>query len=92
MGDPVVLGKRIRRLRRALDLTQAQLGAQVGIAQNSVSAIESGTIRPSAGTLGALAGALGVTVDDLTAPGPLASPESLQRVAEAASNPATVAA
>lgn len=57
------IGGRIRRARRALGLSQAALGAAVGIDQPRVSRLEKGVTVVSADLLRRLAGALGVSVD-----------------------------
>lgn len=59
------IGYEVRRLRKDLDLTVAELGAAAGISAGMLSKIENGTISPSLGTLDALAKALNVSVRDL---------------------------
>jgi transcriptional regulator with XRE-family HTH domain len=61
------LGVHVRRLRKELDLTVAELGAAAGISGGMLSKIENGTISPSLATVGALAKALNVSVSSLFA-------------------------
>ena len=61
------LGIRVRRLRKGLDLTVAELGAAAGISTGMLSKIENGTISPSLATVGALAKALNVPLASLFA-------------------------
>jgi transcriptional regulator with XRE-family HTH domain len=64
-----MLGKRIRRRRRDLDLTQEQLAEMTGLKQFHISRIESGDIKDVKGdTLRRLARALRVTADFLLEP------------------------
>jgi excisionase family DNA binding protein len=76
----VVDGGRVRALRRAACLTQAQLGAAAGVDQGRISQIEAGRIaRPAC--LPELAAALGVAGHELltlsTSPTPPPGPEAL---------------
>lgn len=60
------LGRNIRRLRRAADMTQAELGKRVGDTDSqTVCKWEKGTITPSLKNAAALASALNCTVDEL---------------------------
>ena len=52
------IGTEVRRLRKGLDLTVAELGAAAGISAGMLSKIENGSISPSLSTIGALAKAL----------------------------------
>jgi transcriptional regulator with XRE-family HTH domain len=63
------VGVRIRELRFAAGLTQAQLAERVGptLAVESVSRIERGVHVPSLGRLEELVGALGATMDGFLA-------------------------
>ncbi|MBV8186806.1 MAG: helix-turn-helix transcriptional regulator [Alphaproteobacteria bacterium] len=61
------IGIAVRRLRKALDLTVAELGAAAGISAGMLSKIENGTISPSLSTIGALAKALNVPIASLFA-------------------------
>lgn len=57
-------GERLRQYRRAKNMTQQELADLLGVSNKSVSRWESGSY-PDVATLGPLAHALGVTVDDL---------------------------
>ena len=59
------LGDRIRMHRARLKLSQSELGKQVGLSTNSMSAIESGHVDPKASRLKAIAKVLGVSTDYL---------------------------
>jgi putative transcriptional regulator len=59
------LGERIRMHRARLKLSQTELGNQVGLSTNSVSAMESGHVDPKASKLKKIAQVLGVSVDYL---------------------------
>jgi DNA-binding XRE family transcriptional regulator len=61
------IGTEVRKLRKTLDLTVAELGAAAGISSGMLSKIENGAISPSLATLGALAGALNVPISRLFA-------------------------
>lgn len=61
------IGFEVRRLRKSIDLTVAELGAAAGISAGMLSKIENGTISPSLGTLDALAKALNVPITRLFA-------------------------
>ncbi len=61
------IGTEVRRLRKALDLTVAELGAAAGISAGMLSKIENGAISPSLATLDALASALNVPISRLFA-------------------------
>ncbi|CAL79550.1 putative transcriptional regulator with a putative HTH DNA-binding domain [Bradyrhizobium sp. ORS 278] len=56
------IGAEVRRLRKDLDLTVAELGAAAGISAGMMSKIENGSISPSLATLSALAKALNVPI------------------------------
>ena len=66
--DLVTLGQRLRHLRRARNMTLGQLGAAVGRAPSQLSLIENGKREPKLGVLQAIAGALGVPLQDLLRP------------------------
>lgn len=69
VGRLVELGRYVRGRRQALGLTQAQLGARLGWAQERVSVLETGKYGlPSLPQLCRLADALGVSIDDLLRP------------------------
>ncbi|MBR4929740.1 MAG: helix-turn-helix transcriptional regulator [Bacteroidaceae bacterium] len=59
------MGKKIRRKRREMDITQEQLAALVGISTSFVGHIERGTRVPSIETLYRICDALGVSADYL---------------------------
>ena len=55
----------VRKLRKELDLTVAELGAGANISTGMLSKIENGSISPSLGTLNSLANALNVPISRL---------------------------
>jgi transcriptional regulator with XRE-family HTH domain len=59
------IGEEVRKLRRGLDLTVAQLGAASGLSVGMLSKVENGLISPSLTTLSALAKALNVSMREL---------------------------
>jgi len=61
------IGTEVRRLRKSLDLTVAELGTAAGISAGMLSKIENASISPSLATLDALAKALNVPVSRLFA-------------------------
>jgi transcriptional regulator with XRE-family HTH domain len=61
------IGAQVRRLRKALDLTVAELGTAAEISAGMLSKIENGAISPSLATLDALAKALNVPISRLFA-------------------------
>ncbi len=67
MKDEARIGANLARLRRDRDLTQEELAKKAGLSRVTVGKAERGTALPRAGTLRALAGALGVRVADLVA-------------------------
>ncbi|MDB5454183.1 MAG: hypothetical protein JWO33_2761 [Caulobacteraceae bacterium] len=60
-----ILGERIRRRRRDLQLSQSALGAKLGITFQQVQKYENGSNRVSAAMLLKLSEAMGVSVVDL---------------------------
>ena len=66
--DPVVLGHRLRHLRREAELTLAELGRRIGRPASYLSQVENGRIEPKLGVLGDLASALGCATVDLLDP------------------------
>lgn len=66
--DPVLIGKRIRELRRRQHLTQAALAARVGIRTGPMNTIENGHHLPSLPVLHRVSGVFGVDVDRLLSP------------------------
>src|SRR5256886_14991056 len=61
------IGSEVRRLRKSLDLTMAELAASSGISAGMLSKIENGAISPSLATLDSLAKALNVPISRLFA-------------------------
>lgn len=61
----IAMGQRVKKLRKALDLVQAQLAEQVGVERGTLAGIEVGAYQPGRSTLAALANALGVSMDYL---------------------------
>ncbi|BAL90478.1 putative DNA-binding protein [Actinoplanes missouriensis 431] len=66
--DLVTLGQRLRHLRRSKGLTLDQLSDAVGRAPSQLSLIENGKREPKLSVLQAIAGALGVPLQDLLRP------------------------
>lgn len=66
--DLVTLGQRLRHLRKSKNLTLEQLSAAVGRAPSQLSLIENGKREPKLSVLQAIAGALGVQMQDLLRP------------------------
>lgn len=64
------VARRVRDYRGIADLKQDQLAARAGVGRLQVLRIEAGVVSPKAFTLLLLAEALGVKLDDLTAPDP----------------------
>lgn len=62
------LGKRVAELRKAAELTQAQLAEKVGVAVETISRLERGSAIPSLARLEGIARALRVELPDLFAP------------------------
>lgn len=60
MDDKQTIGARLRRTRRALDITQVELAERIGVAHATIVRIERGQTKPSTDTLFKLADALGV--------------------------------
>jgi transcriptional regulator with XRE-family HTH domain len=61
----VAIGAEVRRLRKSLDLTVAELGADAGFSASMLSKIENGAISPSLATLKSLAASLNVPISRL---------------------------
>ncbi len=76
------VGKRLRESRTALRLTQAELGADLGISAQQVQKYENGSNRISASKLFEIAGRLGTAIDWFFEG--LASPVSIVAEAQAA--------
>ena len=64
---------RLKELRKAAGLSQAQLSARVGVSQQAVGKWENGKSSPDPDTLTALAKLLGVSTDDLLGKAPVPS-------------------
>ena len=78
-------GSNVRRVRRERGMTQAELCESLGISQQYLSSIEGGEKPLSTLELAMrLAGALGVTVDDLMRPSDEESPEPVVERSQAA--------
>src|SRR5579863_2604822 len=63
--DLATFGQRLRHLRRARNLTLAELGTRVGRAPSVLSLLENGRREPKLSLIEALAGALGVPPAEL---------------------------
>lgn len=61
------IGKRIRKRRQELKLTQENLASALGLTPQHISGIEQDKRNPSLSSLAKLAGELGITVDYLVA-------------------------
>jgi len=59
------LGNRLRELREAKGLTQAQLADLIGVSRKTVNTVENGVFIPSTVVALKLAGALGCSVEAL---------------------------
>lgn len=59
------LGKRIRALRRAKDLTQTYLADCLDVSRPTIAHIEAGTVKVDSERLRKIADALGVSLDEL---------------------------
>jgi len=66
------MGKRLRKYRESVGLTQKQVANRIGISQGSVSQIETGGIMPEQEHLDALADLYDETLDDLRGRGVMA--------------------
>ena len=60
-----ILGGNVRRLRKAVALSQEDLAAQVGIDMRYLGGIERGQENPSLTVIGSIAKALGVSASSL---------------------------
>lgn len=81
---PVALRNRLRAVREARGLSQAELARAVGISRQALQAIESGRYVPNTAVALRLSQALGCAVEDLFATAGEATPRA--RLAEAASS------
>lgn len=61
-----LLGGRIKALRNALSLTQAQIADRIGVSRQKYARIENGTNNITLDLLTKIAGVLGVSVEDIT--------------------------
>jgi putative transcriptional regulator len=59
------LGNRLREVREANGLTQAQLADRIGVSRKTVNTVENGVFVPSTVVALKLAGALGRPVEEL---------------------------
>lgn len=59
------LGKRVRKVREELGLSQEELGFKSGLHRTYISDIERGTKNPTVVTIDTLAKALGVSISEL---------------------------
>jgi transcriptional regulator with XRE-family HTH domain/quercetin dioxygenase-like cupin family protein len=64
------IGERIREERARLGVTVRGLARDIGVSASLISQIETGRSQPSVSTLYAIVTALGVSIEDLFAPGP----------------------
>lgn len=63
--DYVAMGKRIRKYRERIGLTQGELASRVGLSNTTLSHIECGKGRPELNNLVMIANELGVTFDSM---------------------------
>lgn len=68
LGDPGLVGTRLRHLRDNAGLTQGQLAARAGVSRQLVSAVEGGRHLPRVDAGVALAQAVGVSAEQLLQP------------------------
>ena len=73
--DYVDMGKRVRKQRQPIGLTQQELAERIGVSTSFVGHVERGTRKASLETLVALSNALGVGVDYLLAGSLQSSPD-----------------
>lgn len=73
-------GQRLRELREAAGLSQAQLAKLTGVSRNAVSQWEAGTTQPTANRLTLISRSLNVPIDDIMIP----STKVRERILEAA--------
>ena len=65
MADEIQLGAAIRSAREERGLSLREVARRVGVSPSFVSQVETGKANPSVGTLYALVGVLGTSLDDL---------------------------
>ncbi len=82
------MSNRIKIAREGLGLTQAELGAAVGVSQTCVWNWEAGYTKPRPKSLGPLASALKVSVEHLQTGSPVerAGPDTVEGVLDEAKN------
>lgn len=73
--DYVDMGKRVRKQRQLIGLTQQELAERIGVSTSFVGHVERGTRKASLETLVALSNALGVGMDYLLAGSLQSSPD-----------------
>ncbi len=77
-GPSVPLGAAIRAAREARGLSLREAARRVGVSPSFVSQVETGKANPSVGTLYALVGVLGTSLDELMGEaGPSGAPDAL---------------
>lgn len=65
MNEAGYIGSRLRKIRTAAGLTQAQLAEQVDVSRQTINYVENGTYCPSTYLALRIARALGVPVEDV---------------------------
>ncbi len=78
----------LKDLRRAADMTQAELAAQLGCTQKDVSRWERGQVKPGVDTLRALSQVFGVPMDSITTPRILTAKQVLTKEGYDSTTPA----
>ena len=68
--DPIALGRQLRHLRRAAEMTLGDLAARIGMSASALSLIENGKREPKLSMLTAIAEAFGIPVTALLTPAP----------------------
>lgn len=63
--ERILLGKRVKYLRKQKNITQAQFAEKIGLSINYISQIETGIASPTFKTLSMLAKTLEVEIKDL---------------------------
>lgn len=63
--EMLLIGKNIKAARRAKGMTQSQLAAAAGICEKMIWEYETGRVNPQLETAALLAGALGITLDEM---------------------------
>lgn len=64
-GASDLLSEKIKRYRKALNISQARLAEMIGMSQQAVAKWETGKAEPDSATLKKLASIFGTTIDDL---------------------------